>query len=213
MKTEKNVTVADIVAYGVLTFIANLAGTLVMLLIAIVLRKTIGLEAAQKAGLVFIIILVAASIAGTLFVTFLYLRYKLPDIVPKSENGISNTKTITSYFLTMILPAEVFRAILTSIPTRPGSIFGFGYRFFDGIFAFNSNFLFDQFYLTPQGRWDRVWDHGFSTQDNLVFFAVHIVCFVIHLFLLYLLYTKVWRNYEEARNSEVKMRMDPEQMK
>ena len=190
-------------------FLANLAGTIVLLFLMLIIKKVFALDYMPRSFGRVVPVFAAVSMAGTPAVTFFCFRYKIPSFVPRRDKGNAERKTI----LRNLLPAEFLRAVLASLPTKPGVILGFGYRFFDGIFAIAPNFMYDQIYLVPQNRLESIRDHGYITQDNRVFIAVYLVYFVLNLFLQYLLYTKIWKKYEEARNNEVRITMDPEQMK
>ena len=89
----------------------------------------------------------------------------------------------------------------------------FGFRFFDGIFAIAPNFLYDQFYITPYNRRADIWESGYTFADNAVFFGIYFLYFIITVAVLYFVFAYAWKQYEEARKNEVRIRMDPEQMK
>ena len=214
---ESNTTVHDAVQYALVSFAANAAGTAAFTLLMVVVSKIFGAGTLPRTwynALLSVLLVSGVCSAGMLAVTYLWFRAKIPDVMPKRGEGRADTKTILRYFLFTVLPGEIVRAILVSLPIAPLYIIS-SYRFFDGVFAFIPNFIFDSFYLTRyQFRYgDEIWARGFTLQDNLVFLAVYAVYFALNGLLLWLLYSNVWKKYENERESEIRLRMDPEQMK
>ncbi|MBQ4349821.1 MAG: hypothetical protein II768_01040, partial [Clostridia bacterium] len=62
-------------------------------------------------------------------------------------------------------------------------------------------------------RFSSILEYGYTFTDNILFVMVYLVYFVLSLFLLYLVFSKVWDKYEEERKNEFRIHMDPEQMK
>ena len=213
MNSERNVTILDTFVYVIVMFLANAIGTLATFLLNAVIMNLVPLEGTEKLYPMFVALYAAVGIAVTIFVTRFYFRYKISDIVPKKHEYGDRQKLILSNYLYMVLPGEILRFILASLPTKPGILLGRGYRFFDGLFAFPANFVYDRVYLMPQGRFSSILEHGYTFTDNILFIMIYLVYFVLSLFLLYLVFSKVWDKYEEERKNEFKIHMDPEQMK
>ena len=124
MNPKRSVTALDTVKYGVVMMLANLGGTIAALVVLSLLRTV------TSDRLLVLVLFLAVLIAGTPILTWLYFRYKIPDIVPKCGDGVSSRRMIFDTFLRVVLPAEIMRWILVSLPTEPGHILEFGYRFF-----------------------------------------------------------------------------------
>ncbi len=212
MKNERNVTILDSVIYCIVMFAANIVGTFSIFLFNAIVRVLIGVEGMGKFYGFLLALYAAVGIAATVFVTRFYFRYKISEIVPK-KNTDSSWKLILSSCLFMVLPGEILRFILASLPTEPGVLLGRGYRFFDGLFAFPANFVYDRIYLMPNNRTMSISEAGYTFMDNFLFIMVYLVYFIITIALLYLIFSRVWRRYEDERRNEVKIHMDPEQMK
>lgn len=190
MNPKRNVTALDTVKYGVVMMLANLGGTIAALGVLSLLRTV------TRNRLLVLVLFFAVLIAGTPILTWLYFWYKIPDIVPKCGDGVSSRRMIFDTFLRVVLPAEIMRWILVSLPTEPGHILEFGYRFFEGVFAFLPNFLYDIVYMSPRNRLSAIRESGYIAADHLAFHAVYFVYFLITLAVLYLLFERVWRGYE-----------------
>lgn len=213
MKNERNVTILDAFVYGIVMFLANLAGTFAMLLFNVIVRNLIGVEGMEKFYSFLVALYAAVGIVLSLFIIRFYFCYKIPDIVPKKSDNKDRQKMILSNWLFMVLPGEILRFILVSLPTKPGVLLGCGYRFFDGLFAFPANFVYDRIYLMPNNRMPSIYEFGYTFTDNILFIMVYLIYFVINLCLMYILFSKVWVKYEEERKNEFRIHMDPEQMK
>ena len=213
MKTDRKVSVNESMVYCVLMFMANAAGTFAVFLFNFLVKKLVGSEKAAWFYGFYVACCAAVGIAASLFLIRFYFRYKIPGIVPKRTDEQDRRKVILSSFLFMTLPGELLRFVLASLPSKSLFIFGFGYRFFDGLFAFPPNFVYDRIYLMPNNRMQSIDKYGYTATDNLLFAAVYLVYFLLNLFLLYLVFARAWNRYEEERRNEVRIRMDPEQMK
>lgn len=211
MKIDKNTTVLDCFVYGIVMLFSNLAGTLVMLLLMIILKYTIGQEGVLKIYAVILFVCTFVSIAAAVFLTRLYFRYKISDIVPKPGENYDAKRIIVRNYLFMVLPAEILRMILSILPLPPGNMFG--YRFFDGVFAIAPNFICDQLYMMPNSRIGNIRESGYTFTDNAVFFVIYLMYFLICITVLYFAFRDVWNKYEDERKNEVRITMDPEQMK
>ncbi len=197
MDNERNVTVLDSFVYVIVMFLANAIGTLATFVLNAIIMNLVPLEGTEKLYPIFVALYAAVGIAVTIFVTRFYFRYKISDIVPKKCEYGDRQKLILSNYLYMVLPGEILRFILASLPTKPGDILGRGYRFFDGLFAFPANFVYDRVYLMPQGRFSSILEHGYTFTDNILFIMIYLVYFVFSLVLLYLVVSKVLDKYEE----------------
>jgi len=89
----------------------------------------------------------------------------------------------------------------------------FGYRFVDGIFAIAPNFLCDQLYLTPNNRMTSIRKYGYTISDHLHFLGIYLPYLMIVLVAAFLLFYWMWRRNERDYAQEVKIRMDPSQIK
>ena len=211
MKNERNTTVLDCFVYGIVMFISNLAGTLSMLLLMLLLKYTIGHELVMKIYAVIVFACTFISIAVAVILTRLYFKHKMSDIVPKQDTEYDAKKLIPSNYYFMVLPAETLRMILSILPLPPGKTFG--YRFIDGFFAIAPNFTYDQLYMVPNNRLESIRESGYTFADNAVFFVFYLVYFIINIAFLYFVFRDVWNKYEDERKNEVRITMDPEQMK
>ncbi len=194
-------------------FLANAVGTLAIFAFNAIIMNIVPLEGTEKLYAMFVALYAAVGIAVTIFITRFYFRYKISDIVPKKYEYKDKQKLILNNYLFMVLPGEISRFVLASLPTKPGDILGRGYRFFDGLFAFPANFVYDRVYLMPNERIPSIIEYGYITMDNILFVMVYLVYFVLILSLMYLVFTGVWNKYEEERKHEFRIHMDPEQMK
>lgn len=207
MKSTQTTTVLDSIVYGITMMIANAAGTVAVIFFLMILKTAIGQESASQHYIVFTFLSSLIALAVTWIGNRLYFKYKIPDIC----KGESTPQFLRNCFLFVVLHAEILRFILCCLPTSPGP--SFGYRFCDGIFAFAPNFLYDQFYLGPNHRLPDIREFGYTSTDNLVFILFYLIYFVIHFAVLYVLFSRAWEAYDRERKSEVKIRMDPDQMK
>ena len=148
---------------------------------------------------------------STMLIPEISAPYKIADIAPKITEEYDSLPTMRSNFRFMVLPAEIFRMVLHLLPLAPGR--QFLYRFADGFFAFVPNFLFDQFYMSPNSLHERIREYGYTLTDNAVFAGIYILYFLLTITVLYFVFAYAWKQYEEARKNEVRIRMDPEQMK
>ena len=213
MKGERNVTILDTFVYVIVMFLANAIGTLATFVLNAIIMNLVPLEGIEKLYPMFVALYAAVGIAVTLFITRFYFHHKISAIVPKKYEYRDRQKLILNNYLFMVLPGEILRFILASLPTKPGDILGRGYRFFDGLFAFPANFVYDRVYLMPNNRIPNIIEQGYIFLDNILFIMIYLVYFVLSLFLLYLVFSKVWDKYEEQRKNEFRIHMDPEQMK
>jgi len=209
MKNTRNSTTLDSVVYGIVMFIANAAGTVAIVFFLMILKAVIGEEATNRHYVIFILLTALIAAAVVWFGSSFYFKYKIPDIC----KGETNQTILRSNFLFIVLPAEILRFILCCIPTMPGPTFGF--RFCDGIFAIAPNFMYSRFYLLPSYNYnlEDIREFGYLFTDHIVFFVYYLVYFAINFCVLYLLFSRAWEKYDRERKSEVKIRMDPEQIK
>jgi len=209
MKSTQTTTILDSVVYGIIMMIANAAGTAAVIFFLMILRTAVGAISDPPYSVIMIILSALIAMTVTWFGSRLYFRYKIPDIC----KGESTVQLLRNCFLHIVLPGELLRFFLCCLPTMPGPVFGF--RFCDGIFAFAPNFLYSRFYLLPTYGYnlDDIREFGYLPADNIVFILLYLVCFVLHIVILYLLFSRAWEAYDRERNREVRIRMDPEQMK
>lgn len=218
MKNKTNTTITDSFVYGVVMVIANIAGTIGLfasVVLVRVLRGELGSFSVKGSGWLwfvpFALLLSFVALVVTAITTRFYFSYKIPDILPRTNDEALDRKVIWSNFSLMVLPAEVIRMIAASICTVPGQMFG--YRLFNGFFTIVPNFLFDQFYLTPTGRLAQIRETGYTMGENFIFAGIYLVYFVLTIGVLYFVFSRVWKKCANDRNNEVKLHMDPEQMK
>lgn len=211
MKIMRNATVLDCIIYFILMAAANVAGALSLILVLYLVKMTAGQAAAARQYVIVTIVSAVAAIVVTALLTYLYFRYKIADIAPKITEEYDSLPTMRSNFRFMVLPAEILRMVLHLLPLAPGR--QFLYRFADGFFAFVPNFLFDQFYMSPNSLHERIREYGYTLTDNVVFAGIYILYFLLTITVLYFVFAYAWKQYEEARKNEVRIRMDPEQMK
>ena len=211
MKTMRNATILDCIVYCIAMAAANVAGTVALILMLYLFKITIGQAAASEHYVSITIISSVIAVAVSALLIYLYFRYKIPDITPKITEEYDSVHTMRSNFWFMVLPAEILRMVLHLLPLAPGR--QFLYRFADGFFAFVPNFLFDQFYMSPNSLHERIREYGYTLTDNAVFAGIYILYFLLTITVLYFVFAFAWKRYEEARKNEVRIRMDPEQMK
>jgi hypothetical protein len=130
---------------------------------------------------------------------YLYFKRKISDVEMKPYNENLGS-VIYKTFLSTVFPAEIIRFILLCIPTKLGSVLGM--RFFDGFFAFAPNFIYDQFYVAPNGLHSIIRERGFTFGDNMVFILVYLMYFVINTLILLLVYRHVWKAIDKECNGE-----------
>lgn len=198
--------------------IANIVGTVgcfLFMMIIRVLGGDRGLLSIKEHGwlvcIVPVLIISAVAMVVTALVTRFYFSYKIPDILPRNNDDASERQNIWRNFAFMVLPAEIIRMVAASTCTVPGQMFG--YRLFNGFFTIVPNFLFDQFYLTPTGRLSQIRETGYTMGENILFVGIYLIYFACTIGVLYLVFSRVWKKCVDVRNSEVKLRMDPEQIK
>lgn len=218
MKSGRNTTISDSCSYGIVMIIANIVGTVGCFLFMMIIRVLGGdrglLSIKEHGWLVCIVpvfVISAVAMVVTALVTRFYFSYKIPDILPRNNDDASERQNIWRNFAFMVLPAEIIRMVAALTCTVPGQMFG--YRLFNGFFTIVPNFLFDQFYLTPTGRLAQIRETGYTMGENLLFSGIYLVYFVLTIGVLYFVFSRVWKKCANDRNNEVKLRMDPEQMK
>ena len=218
MKNGRNTTISDSFSYGIVMVIANIAGTIGLFIFMMILRALCGdsvVFSVQVHGWLLCslldLIISAVAMVVTALVTRFYFSYKIPDILPRNNDNALEQQNIWRNFAFMVLPAEIIRMVAALTCTVPGQMFG--YRLFNGFFTIVPNFLFDQFYLTPTGRLAQIRETGYTMGENLLFSGIYLVYFVLTIGVLYFVFSRVWKKCANDRNNEVKLRMDPEQMK
>ena len=211
-KAMKNkITARDKIAYFATMLGANLLGSIAIILILSILSKSNDRNTIIKNYRLFAVIFALIGIGATCLVTFLYFRSKLPDIFVSDIENADNIKVIFKNFCLWVLPGEVIRFILATLPTKPGSMFG--YRFFDGFFALPANLVYDWFYLMPEKRLEVIRESGYTFADNALFFLIYLIYFAITIAVLFLIFKQLWKENEVAKKKEVKIRMDYDSVK
>lgn len=218
MKNGRNTTISDSFSYGIVMVIANIAGTIGLFIFMMILRALCGdsvVFSVQVHGWLLCslldLIISAVAMVVTALVTRFYFSYKIPDILPRNNDNALEQQNIWRNFAFMVLPAEIIRMVAALTCTVPGQMFG--YRLFNGFFTIVPNFLFDQFYLTPTGRLSQIRETGYKMGENILFVGIYLIYFACTIGVLYLVFSRVWKKCVDVRNSEVKLRMDPEQIK
>lgn len=206
---KHRITLRDRFGYAVWMIIANLAGAAAMLLLVYFVSKSNDADLVRQYYVPFSILLALVAMATTALITGIYFHRNVPDLL--SPEGDAGCKDILNSFCRLVLPGELLRLILCSLPTTPGMMFG--YRFLDGFFALAPNYLWDMFYVIPHNRMDSMRDSGYSATDNLVFLAFYLVCLAVILAVYFFTFRAIWKSAEAVRKNEVKLRMDPDQMK
>ena len=180
-----------------------------MLLLLYFVSKSNDADLVRQYYVPFSILFALIAIAAAALITGIYFHRKMPDLCsPERDAGC---KDILNSFCRLVLPGELLRLILCSLPTTPGMMFG--YRFLDGFFALAPNYLWDMFYVIPHNRMDSMRDSGYSATDNLVFLAFYLAYLAVILGVYFFTFRTVWKTAEVTRKNEVKLRMDPDQMK
>ena len=207
---KKNLTVYDNLAYIGIMLIANLIAAVAMLLLISILGKSNDRDMIIENYKLFAVIFAFVGVVASSLVMSFYFKRKLPSIdFSNSEEG--GIKAIIKNFCLLVLPGEILRFVFASIPTNPGSMFG--YRFFDGFLAMPSNLLYDWFYLMPNDRLEIIRKSGYTFADNALFILVYLIYFIVYIGILFLIFWRIWKENETARKNEVKLYMDYDQVK
>ena len=206
---KKKINTRDGFGYILFMTLANLAGAAAMLVFMYFVSKSNDTDLVNQYFVPFSLLVASIAVATSALITGIYFHRKLPDIIPTEGN--TGSKNILTSYLRLVLPGEILRFILCSIPTKPGMMFG--YRFFDGFLALAPNYLWDMFYVIPKGRMEHIRKIGYSGTDNLVFLAFYLAYLVVILAVYFFLFKRAWQAEETTRKNEVKLRMDPDQMK
>ena len=206
-KAMKNkITAREKISYFATMLGANLLGSIAIILILSILSKSNDRNTIIKNYRLFAVIFALIGIGVTCLVTFLYFRSKLPHIFVSDIENADSIKVIFKNFCSWVLPGEVIRLILATLPTKPGPFFS--YRFFDGFFAMPANIAYDWFYLMPQKRLAVIRESGYTFTDNALFLLIYLIYFSISIAVLFLLFKQLWKENETAKKNEVKIRMD-----
>lgn len=206
---KKSITAHTCLGYTLFSAAANLAGAIAMLILLYFVSKSNDADLIRQHYVIFSLLDAAVAMAVTALLTGLYFHRKMPDVL--SHEGDASPAYILKCFCRWVLPGEIVRLILCSLPTKPGMMFG--YRFLDGFFALVPNYLWDMFYVIPNNRLDSMRELGYSATDNLVFLAIYTVYLAVLLIVYFFLFKTIWRAAETARRNEVKLHMNPDQMK
>ena len=211
-KAMKNkITAYNKIGYFITMLGANLLGSIAIILILSILSKSNDRNTIIKNYRLFAVIFALIGIGVTCLVTFLYFRSKLPHIFVSDTENADNIKVIFKNFCSWVLPGEIIRFILATLPTNPGSMFG--YRFFDGFFALPANLVYDWFYLMPKKRLAVIRESGYTIADNALFFLIYLIYFAITIAVLFLIFKQLWKENEVKKKNEVKIRMDYDSVK
>lgn len=211
-RTMKNrITVRDKIVYFVTMLGANLLGSVAIILLLSILSKSNDRNIIIKNYRLFAVIFAFIGIGVACLVTFLHFRSKLPDIFVSDIENADSIKVIFKSFCSWVLPGEIIRFILATLPTKPGSMFG--YRFFDGFFAMPANLVYDWFYLMPEKRLAVIRESGYTFADNALFFLIYLIYFAITIAVLFLIFKQLWKENEVKKKNEVKIRMDYDSVK
>lgn len=208
---KNRITVRDKIVYFCTMLGANLLGSVAIILIMSILSKSNDRNIIVQNYRLFAVIFAIIGIGVACLVTFLYFRSKLPDIFVSDTENADSIKVIFKNFCLWVLPGEIIRFILATLPTKPGSMLG--YRFFDGFFAMPANLVYDWFYLMPQKRLEVIRESGYTFADNALFFLIYLICFTVTVAALFLLFKQLWKENEAAKKKEVKIRMDYDSVK
>ena len=208
---KNKITAYNKIGYFITMLGANLLGSIAIILILSILSKSNDRNTIIKNYRLFAVIFALIGIGVTCLVTFLYFRSKLPHIFVSDTENADNIKVIFKNFCSWVLPGEIIRFILATLPTKPGSMFG--YRFFDGFFALPANLVYDWFYLMPKKRLAVIRESGYTIADNALFFLIYLIYFAITIAVLFLIFKQLWKENETAKKNEVKIRMDYDSVK
>lgn len=206
---KKAIHLYDSLGYFAFMIIANLAGTVATLLLISILGKTNDRDIVVKNYKLFAIIFAFIGIAITIAIIAFYFKRKLSKIFP-IETETKRTDILKNCAL-LVLPGEILRFILSAVSMTPGNMFG--YRFFDGFLAFAPNLVYDWFYLVPNNRLEDIRKFGYTFTDNSLFLVIYFIYFIVVVGVLFFVFSKMWKNIDKAHKNEIKIRMDPSQMK
>jgi len=192
--------IRDMLGYIIRMALANFGGAAAMILFRLI-PGNVPYGSARAVILIFSLSFV--SLAAVLLITGLFWRR---DIAADFVKDLSRTD-VWKRAAFLILPGELLRLILTSLPLPPS---GFtGYRFFGGAFNMTAAFLHDVLYLMPNGRRAEVLYHGYSAADNTTYLLCNTAVFLLQFALLVLLYERLYRKEAEKRAKELRLTMDP----
>lgn len=206
---KERITPRTCLGYMAIMTLANLVGAAAMLLVSYFFSKSNDVELIRRHYILSSLLTAAIQMAATALITGIYFHRTMPDLLPPDDD--TSRSDILKHFCRLVLPGEMIRTVLCSLPTKPGMMFG--YRFFDGFFALAPNYLWDMFYVIPNNRLGDMREFGYSAADTLVFLAFYVVCLAVLLTAYFWIFRAVWKTAEATRKSQVKLRMDPEQMK
>lgn len=173
---KPTVPFSDCVRYLPVMLASNLAGTAGLLGAQILLTVLLNGDRSYTRGAkayVLIALFVLASFAASLGVTYVLFMRNF-DALFSADTPVP---TVYANALTLILPAELLRFVLSALPWKPGPMFG--YRFFDGVFTFIPSFLQDQLYLFRHGGVFRIREEGYLPGDHRSYFLFYLAYFLI----------------------------------
>jgi len=205
MTVERTVTGMDSLKYAGVMAGANIAGFAANLLFRVILSGVPGVRQMlvnSFASTVFILLLSLFSFAAVILISYILFTRLLPDqYLPGASSRV-----VTQNALFFILPAEILRFLLSSLPLRPGRMFGL--RLFDGLFTIVPGFAYNQLYLVPNRALERIFEEGYSLTDNIVYILMYLVYFLLTCMVLILLYRRIWQKRDAALAAEEKIRID-----
>ena len=201
---RKNISLYDSLGYIVFMIIANLSGSVAIILLMSVVGKSNDRELIIKNYKVFAVLFALVGSVVTTGVMALYFKRKLQNMnLAKCQD---NYKAIFKNFCLLALPGELLRLVLSIIPTKPGNMFG--YRLFDGFLAFPPNLIYDWTYVMPNNRLEEIRKLGYTASDNIIFIVIYLIYFAVIVSVLFFVFLLIWRNLEKAYKNEIKIRMD-----
>ena len=197
MKLPKtSVIFTDCMRYIAAVLAAGLAGTVgfyaVQILLTVLLRGDRSYTRSAK-SYILLFFMVLVSFAVTLVVrAFLFVRYysDLFDTdVPRSGVYINA--------LALIFPAEAALFFLSSLPWKPGIMFGG--RFFGGIFTPIPSVLYNQLYIIRHGGLERIREDGYLPADHRAYILIYLAYFLLLCAAVVLIFHILHRKAEAAK--------------
>lgn len=174
--SRPTVVVADCLQYLPIMLIANAAGCAGLLAAQIFITILLNNDRSYTrgaAGYIIVFLMAIAAFAVSLTVTYILCRRKFDNLFAADIP----LPTVHANTLALVLPAEILRFLIASLPWKPGGILGL--RFFDGLFTVIPSFLFDQLYLVRHGGVRRVREEGYLPGDNAAYIAIYLVYFLL----------------------------------
>ena len=193
--------------YSIITVYSHIFGYLLLYVISWIASS------AYKSGIIqftntYVIIMLLLGILIAFISTAVVCASHLYRFVLHKLN-ISDDRRIMSYsFLKILIPGEILRLIITSIPWNKGWFTSHAY--IGTIINIEPTLFFDQFYLTLTRRILFVSEYGIRTSDYFIYSLINVFFFVLHIAITLLLLLRISENEKRNKNKEIRLTMHTE---